>query len=274
MTMRFLAALTLLVASVSVNATQITSGTSTFLTFRDCVSYGATACDNISSTIAYAVDGDPGDASSSTSMSDESHGSVSGSATLNGSLGSTTLTGSANSDPGARISTNTFALQRFTYTGSMPATLYFGAVLNYDQSVPAENAGFDPSFSQGLFSGASGGIEIFTLSDSFLEAGVTALDNFYSLNGGFSLAPGYTSLASASYGATNLSGSGSEILTASVSLNPNDSVWLYSFLQTPGANGASVTASLNSAATVPEPETLALFALGMITLLIGRSRRA
>ena len=258
--MKTLVWLALLAVPMAAQAVQITSTTSSYVTFRDCVTFGITACDSISPILYGAVDGNPGDQHASASLSDSSYGKAKGSVT---------------SLAGKRNSSNEYILQRYTYTGASATTLAFDGLLSFDQTVPAENGGFDPNNAAAVFSGAFAALQIFTLADDFLEAGISALDNFNALSGGYASAPGYTLLASTNNGTlSNVTGSGSQALSLSVNLNPNDSVWLYAALQTPTANGATVKAKFVTSTNVPEPGTLALLSLGLGLLALARFRKA
>ena len=260
----------LLLGSGAALATPVQSTTTTLLTLRNCIA-GTTACDGISTTIASAIDGLPADSSSSASLTDSAFGAALSGSTQITSPGSSLLTGSATSAAGKRNSTNQGSLQRFTYMGGTPATLTFWASIAYNQTVPTENANFDPNNAAAVFSGVSGGIEVFTIDDAEIEAGATERTNFNTIFGGYTNAPGYTTLGSASSASSNLTGSGSNNLSVSFNVNSGQSVWLMARMQTPAVNGASVSATMVTG--IPAPGTLALAALGLAVIGFSRSRR-
>ncbi|MDH4053537.1 MAG: PEP-CTERM sorting domain-containing protein [Rubrivivax sp.] len=261
-------AIGLLLGWTAAQAVPVESTTTTRLTMRDCIA-GTTACDGIGSILHSGLDGSPGATSAATTLTNALFGSSSGSAQITGSGGSV-LTANATSEAGKRNSANGGSLQRYTYLGASPTTLTFFASIAYDQTVPAENAGFDPANAIATFSGVYGGIEVFTITDSEIDAGVTDVDNFNTVFGGFTLAPGYLSLGSADTGAlSNMTASGTHNLSVSFNVNAGQSVWLWALLQSPAAHGAVVDASMVTA--VPEPGALAL--AGLSLALIGLARR-
>ena len=274
MKFKILTALVLVAASFSAQAVPVTSSTSAYTTTRDCVS-GVTVCDFVSATVHAQAGGLPGDQSATATLSEQDYGTATGTAELTGGVGAMALTGDATSLSGKRNSTNTYGLQRYTYTGAGTMTFTFEGVLTFDQTVPAENAVFDP-LSPGSSTRAVAFLEIFSLSDPFLEAGVSEFDNFLTHISGYSSAPGYSLLAQASAGSTtNVTESGSEALSVSVNLNTNDTIWLRAALQTPVANGAFMNASFvtTSNAPVPAPGGVALLAFGLAVLGFRRMIR-
>ena len=235
----------LLAAPMVASAIQVQSSTSVYLTFRDCVT-GATACDEYTRVLVFSYGGLPGDLSATSSLSDPAYGALFADAQLTGTAGAPILRTSADSEPLKRISTNSAALQRYTYTGSVPTTRTFGGSLTYSQVVPIENQDFPLSqWSPGA--GISGiltaELEVFTLTDVFLEVGDTDAYNFYYLHAGYRDAPGYVSIASDQYSDDATNPAGFATLGVSVDLNPGDSVWVRVFLQTPALNGATVDSS-------------------------------
>jgi hypothetical protein len=269
-----------LLGSAASNATLVQSTTGERVTFRDCIP-GATACDNLGPILVQTFGGNPGDLAATASQSSASFGSVSGSAQLPGPSGAPVLSGSAQSEVGKRVSTNSAALQRYTYTGATTTTRTFNGALSYSQTVPAGNAGFPSISASGVFAQ----LEIFTVSGSALDAGTTTQDNFNLLLGGFAGEIGYLALSDDSFQDNATNATGNHLLGVSVTLNPGDSVWVWALLQTPVANGAEVsfgnlvtgwdnTEGLTAANAIPEPGTLALVGLSLAALGWGRRRRA
>jgi hypothetical protein len=73
------------------------------------------------------------------------------------------------------------------------------------------------------------------------------LENFTAITSGYESAPGYVSLGLAlAASPSNVAGAGVETLSVTVTLNPGDTVWVVSLLQTPSASGAAISASLAS----------------------------
>jgi hypothetical protein len=186
------------------------------------------------------------------------------------------------SEPGYRLSTNTGALQRYTYTGTESVTRTFGATLTYSQSVPDWNLDCpEPILCR---SGITAIIEAFTTTDEFLFSGESAPENFDTVFYKYRLEPGYTELGRDIF--QDFGNATNAIANTSISLllNPGDSFWVRVFLQTPAASGTIIDSSntlvtgfddatnLVPAQTVPEPGTLALFVLGLGGLGLSRRR--
>lgn len=247
-------------------AVPVTSSTSSLVTFRDCVA-GVTVCDDITAAQNFYA-GLPGDTSTQNNQTDGVR-AVDSSAELT-SAGGALLQAAVNSAPSTREGANLQSLQRYTYNGAVARTLTFFGHMAYDQTVPAENADFP--FAMGTATQAYGYIEAFVIDDANFDAGVTAQDNYWALFGSWGFAPGYVSLGFDEFTGPQVSGAGTHDLAVSFSVNPGQSVWLFSFFQAVAANDAEVEGSLRTA--IPEPGTLALAALSLAGLAVtGRRRR-
>lgn len=243
-----LAILTLALLSGAAVAKTIQSTTGVQLTFRQCIK-GETACDSLSRVQARKFAGLPGDQEARARQQDSAYGVSEGSAKLTGAPGGSEMTASISSLPGTRNGGNTFMVQRYTNTGEQAESLTFSGTLNYDQTVPAENAAFPTD--KGVDSTAVAELEIFTLNIDAIDPGTTAADN-----NNFELPDdvGYKSLKNASVmGGGNVTGTGTRMLSGTVKLEPGDSIWLFAILQSLGANGAQVNASLSTVITIKKP---------------------
>ena len=256
-------------------AVPITAGTAEVVTIRECIAIAA-ACDGLSAPLAIQYGGAPGAASSSAAVALATHGSGAGSVALSGTVGAPVLHASAIADPGARSSTNSIALQRYTYTGSEATTRSFGGTLTYLQSISGP----------GTDGGVHAAIEVFTLGSDAIEAGGSAESNFDVLSN-ILLLPGYHSLGADHFTDTASTLAGTALLDVTISMNPGDTVWVWALLQTPAANGSWVDAShtlvtgwndvaglVPAAVAMPEPATLALLWIALpLALAQGRRRR-
>ena len=243
---KFLAMLAvgLLVGPLTANADLIQSTTSVQLTFRQCVS-GATVCDSIGPVQTRTYGGLPGESAALTSQADPAYGESSGSAQLKGAPGAAEMSASVSSLPATRNGGNSFILQRYTNTGASAETLTFGGTLTYDQTVPAENAGFPAD--GGAHTGAVVELGIFTSNVDSLEAGTTAEENNAALMSDPDPGMEITELEFVSTGpVSNVTGTGTTELSTTVTVNPGDSIWLWVALQNFAANGAVANASFDT----------------------------
>ena len=237
-------ALSLLAGPLAANAELVQSSTSVFLTFRHCIS-GETVCDSIAPVEADSYGGLPGEPSAITSHADPTYGEASGSAQLTGAPGAAELSANSTSLSSTRNGANSITLQRYTNTSANSETLNFGASLTYNQTIPAENAGF-PADSP-TRSGANAEIIIFSMDSDFLEAGTTAEENATALMEGPDSSVNLTELGLAGTAPfSNVTGSGTETLSSTVTVEPGDSIWLLVILQSLAANGAEVSATLDT----------------------------
>jgi hypothetical protein len=226
----------------------IQSTTGVHATFRECVK-GETACDSIGRTKANGFAGLPGNSESQTSLQSYEFGSSSGRVKLLESPGASEMTATMKSLPGARNGGNSFMMQRYTNTSATQETLTLNSTLTFDLTVPAENADFPAE--GGAHSNASSEMEIFTLNIDAIEAGTTAIDNNQIMMGEEPPGMVYVSLEVSKVSAPeNVTGSGSESASITASIAPGNSVWIFAILQSLGANGAEVEASLETSMTI------------------------
>ncbi len=247
-------AVSLLTGPLAADADPVQSSTSVFLTFRHCVS-GETVCDSIAPVEAGSYGGLPGEPAAITSHADPTYGEASGSAQLTGAPGAAEMSASVSSLPDTRNGGNSFILQRYTNTGASAETLTFGGTLTYDQTVPAENAGFPAD--GGAHTGAVVELGIFTSNVDSLEAGTTAEENNAALMSDPDPGIEITELEFVSTGpVSNVTGTGTTELSTTVTVNPGESIWLWVALQNFAANGAVANASLDThleSTTVEKP---------------------
>jgi len=253
-------------------------GTAEEVTFRNCI-VGATACDDISPRIDFVNGGFPGAASSSASASLAGYGTASGSVSLSGVIGAPVLTASATSAAGTRQNTNSIALQRYTYTGATPTTRTFGGTLTYSQTLTG-------SYPLAVGIGVLAAIDVFTLSVSEIDVGSTADSNFDALFNPSAL-PGYGEIGSQNFEATTTTANGFAALAVTLTLQPGETFWVWTILQTPAVNGGFSDASHtlvttwdNTAglvpaviAAVPEPTPLLLIATAALAGMTMSRRR-
>ncbi len=243
---KFLAILAvwLLTGSLAAHAELVQSTTSVLLTFRHCVA-GETVCDSIGPQEASSFGGLPGAPAAITSHADPTFGEASGSAQLTGARGAAEMSANATSLPAMRNGANSVTLQRYTNKSASAETLTFGATLTYNQTIPGENADF-PAGSAGR-SGANAEIFILSFDADFLEAGTTAEENNTLVFEGPDPSITATELGSASTEPyLNVTGSGTETLSITLTVEPGDSIWLWGILQSLVANGAEVSATLDT----------------------------
>jgi hypothetical protein len=258
------------------HAVAITYGTAEYVTIRDCTVAGASGCDEISPILQGSYGGLPGSTSSTAFTTLAGYGTAAGSVSLSGTVGAPVLRAAAIAEPGKRTNTNSVALQRYTYTGTTSTVRHFGGTLTYSQDVTGP-------YPDGVGSGISAAIDIFTTTAASIEVGDTAATNFQTL---FAVSgeAGYASLGSDTYTDVLDNPAGVGALDVAVTLNPGDSVWVWVLLQTPAASGGFIDASstlitgwdiatdLVAAGAVPVPPTLAL-SLASLALLGAVRRR-
>jgi hypothetical protein len=277
---------------LTARAVLVSSGTAESITFRQCVA-GVTGCDNTflptlqlfgGTTPSTNFGTTPDNTFSAANGSLAGFGSAAGFVSLSGVAGEPVLLARANSFAGYRVNTNSVGLQRYTYTGSVPTTRTWSGTLSYSQTL----SGTYPSpISNGVFAA----LDVFTLSSTGFEVGSTPDSNFFAMIDP-STQPGYTDLIPAtsttnvfSDTSTNLHGSGT--VSATVTLQPNETVWVWGILQTPATNNSNVDASHTfitawdnpanlvpgAIAPIPEPTTLSLMAIGLAGIGVARRSR-
>lgn len=234
---KLLALVVALAAPASAFAIPVTASTAENITFRDCQTNGDTACDYMLGPVSGSLyDGAPGAISSSAANTVTGYGSAAGSVSLSGVAGAPVIRGSATSEIGKRTNSNSVAVQRYTYTGATTTTRTFEGALTYSQLLTG---------SYGIPAGIHADIGVFTTPTSTLEVGDTVQSNFDTLFALFDPTQlGYTSLASQLF-ADELSSvtNGTANLSATVTLNPGDAVWVYALVTTSTVSGGFVDAS-------------------------------
>jgi hypothetical protein len=234
----------LLVAPPAANAELVESTTGVLLTFRHCIS-GETVCDTFGPMEVGIFGGLPGDPEATANHADPIYGEASGDAQLTSAPGTAKLSAAAASLPTVRTGSNSVLLQRYTNKGVTAETLTFSATLTYDQTIPAENASF-PADSRAR-SGANAEVYISWIDAESIEAGTTTEENWSALFEELDPSIQSTELASASTPPfTNVTESGTETISGEVTVEPGDSIWLWSIVQSLAANGAEVNATLET----------------------------
>ncbi len=234
----------LLTVPLAANAELVQSTTSVLLTFRHCVA-GETVCDSIGPQEASSFGGLPGAPAAITSHADPTFGEASGSAQLTGAPGAAEMSANVSSLPATRNGSNCMVLKRYTNESANAETLTFGAALTYNQTIPAENAGF-PADSPAR-SGAYAEFVIFSMDADSVEAGTTAEENGTLLMEGPDPSIITAELEFAGTAPlSNVTESGTETLSSTVTVEPGDSIWLLVILQSLAANGAEVSATLDT----------------------------
>lgn len=145
-------------APLAANAIGVQSSTSVKLTFSDCFDPACGGVQRAESTLG----GAPGGLSASAAGSSFFYGFASAAVSLSGDIGAPVLRASATQAgfPLTRVSTNSVALQRYTYQGTEVTQRTFGGLLGYSQFISPDT-----------FSGVGAVIELFTMASEFYEVG-------------------------------------------------------------------------------------------------------
>ena len=231
----------LLAAFPLANAEPVQSTTSVFVSLRECVA-GETPCDSIGRARFREIGGTPGGSDAEAAVQEPEFGDVESAASLGGEPGSATLRTRSISLPAVRNAGTAFVIQRIANSSEATQSLTFDATVVYDQEVPEENATFPDE--GGARSGVFMEMELFSLAEEFIEAGVTSEENWAIMDSG--PPSGYESLGSVNTNGiiSTVTAQGSEKLSLSVELEPGGSVWMFALLQSIAANGAVVEAEL------------------------------
>jgi len=222
----------------------VESTTGVMLTFRPCNS-GATVCDSIGPPQVSRFGGLPGELSAIARHVDPEYGEASGTAKLTGPPGAARMSASSASLPATRNGASSVICQRYTNTSAHAQTLTFSATLIYDQMVPVANADF-PADGPAR-SGANAEIVILSIDADALDAGTTAESNTALLMEGPD--PSITSRELGHAGtepSSNVTETGTKTISSTATVEPGDSVWLMAILQSLTANGAKVSATLDT----------------------------
>ena len=265
-----------------VNAIPVQASTGIFVTARECVAGPIGACFNFSPILFSEYGGRPGGLDAATSQVFSGFGTARAQTALSGPIGAPEIGTFAAGEFDHRVNTNSFGLQRYTYVGDTATTREFSGTLTYSQEIlDPNNAQYDITAQSGI----NANLIAFTTSAEFVDAGSTAQSNYENLLA-FALgtAPDYVQLSMDNF--TDISASvfeGIGSLSIDVELNPGDSIWIFSFLQTPAANGSTVdsfgtlvtgwddtTDLIPARAFVPEPGSLALMLIGLVGLRFVR----
>jgi hypothetical protein len=275
---RLLVAAMLVAAPVTLHATPITYSTAEAVSIRNCIVGTTNPCEvGAPPAVPVAYGGFAGAASSSASNSLSGYGSAVGHVSLSGTIGAPILSAGAASEAGARVNTNSVALQRYTYTGLDATTVTLEATLRYSQALTGDY--------QDSGDGIVASIDVFTVPTATVDVGDTPLENFLAIFDP-SAFPGYVQLGAASFTdptASVIHGVGTFGVT--VTLTPGEMVWVDVLLQTPAPNGSVLDAThtlvtgwsdpafLVPAVALPEPETLALLGAGIAAFAASLRRR-
>lgn len=239
-----MAAVSLLVYLPGVQAVEIESTTTQYLTFRECVA-GESPCDQVKPESAHEVDGLPGSPGAQASRDEPGFGSASGSTQLSDTGIGSEHHARASSLKGTRVGSNGFMLQKYTNNSDETQSLTFSGTLVFEQTVPEGNA----SIAEGSpgQSGANAELGAYRYGAEVVEAGTTAEDNFRLLLEG---PQGEAELDDLGWEKSdtlyNQGGEGSQVISVTVTAAPGESTWFWAGLQALSSNGAEVSGKLTT----------------------------
>ena len=206
-------------------------GTGEDLTARYCVAGSTSSCDDLSPIYDQVFGGSPGGGTAIASTTFAGAGGATAVVSLSGIIGAPILRASAATDPGYRVSTNSFALQSYTYTGTSPTTRTFGGTITYSQNL-VTGLGLTGANADGI----NAGIDLFNLPSSTLDFGTDPVSNLIELC--CVAISGAANLLYSQYTDQNSAASGSGTVGVTVTLNPGETIWV---LDLPGFFGPIVT---------------------------------
>lgn len=227
-------ALLALALSQPAMALPITSGTGSYLTFRDCSL--ALPCD--SGELQQRADDFTAAGASSVTGSNPTLGSASASASFGAAVGAPVLRATATSTSTGRLGATTIAVQRYENTGAAAVTAFFGGDLSFSLTGVSEA----PS----VFTGIEVQLALFTTPLGFIDVADSAdrfaifdLFTWQDLPG---VAPVYDS-GIVPYTTSTLPGMPISLSTPGITVDPGESFFVLARLLAIGAEGSTADAS-------------------------------
>ncbi|MDX1461128.1 MAG: hypothetical protein R3348_08735 [Xanthomonadales bacterium] len=240
-----------LAAPAWVYASGVQSTTTIYLSFRDCIA-GESVCDHFERPAHKIIDGLPGSAHSQGELSDPEFGSGSASATLTEAPGGSTLQASVTSMKGKRSGASAISYRKFVNEHSETVTLEVRADVQWQQTVPDENATI-PRESPGK-SGAAAYLIVEQLNIASIDAGTSVEENFQFLLKGVGEEFRIATLGDRRTGPlSNVSEEDQQALSVAVTLAPGEHIWVWTILQSFAANGAAASADMSTRIRYIEP---------------------
>ena len=258
--------------AAAVEAVPVSAGTASFVSLTECIPAG-TVCNPVFPSVQRVWSAEPGATASSATATNALYGLSQSSAALTGVVGAPILKAKAISEPGGRVAADAVAVQRYVYTGSDTTTRTFGGALSYLESVafPHDPAFPDRSTLVNAF------IALYSIPRETINVGASPAQIYNDLLSMSSVNPGVVQLGVAQWRDYLSTANGNANLNVSITLNPGDSVWVQTVLQTRAAGGGYADASNTlvtfwdnpvnlvpaAVASIPEPGTLALICMGI-----------